>query len=141
MAVEPLVVAHGAKETTMEYAKPFAALGMLAAGAAVVLAGTVPCYIAGPVVDCVQCTSETGNTCEGSPCNTTVDMEIDIKTLTLAGQGVTGRLLKTTHLAGTCYRTERTCVAGVCVESLATDQSCYDAVAVGNSCTGVGDPQ
>lgn len=131
MAVEPLVVAHGAKETMMEYAKPFAALGMLAAGAAVVLAGTAPCYIPGPVVDCAQCTSDTGNTCNGSPCNTTVNMEIDIKTLRDAPLGVEGRPVADSQPAGACWRTARTCVNGVCVESVTTGEQCVDTVPSG----------
>lgn len=97
----------------------------------------LPCWVTVPyLIDCAGCTNQTGNTCNGQPCNTEVDLEIDIKTVTEAASGQSGRRNKTTNSAGTCNVTYRTCVEGECVVSHGVND-CVDTVASGTqTCQG-----
>ncbi|GIK19172.1 MAG: hypothetical protein AMXMBFR77_15390 [Phycisphaerales bacterium] len=97
----------------------------------------VPCWVTVPyLIDCAGCTNQTGNTCDGQPCNTEVDIEIDIKTVTEAAPGQSGRQNKSMNPAGTCNVTYRTCIENVCVVSYCTND-CVDTIASGaQTCQG-----
>lgn len=96
----------------------------------------LPCYIAGPTIDCVQCKGETGNLCGGNECNTTVTNEVDISTTTDAGAGQAGRRRSDAQFAGDCWRTVRYCDDGTCVTLTAIYQTCHEDILGGGTCTG-----
>jgi len=107
------------------------------AGSATIAAAAIAgpdCWIQGGSVDCLSCTNQTGNTCNGEPCNTTVSIEYDVQTVT---GGEPGKTSWSNSLAGTCTITYRTCVEGVCQESTGLG-TCNNRNPSGSDCGGGG---
>lgn len=124
------------KELILVSARTSAVLALGCAGA--IFGGIYTCNSDGPLVPCPECTNQTGNMCAGAPCNNSVDIEHKIKTVIPTPVGKEGNIGVDYHSGGTCDRTFRTCIDGVCVVSAGGPGSCPDAVPAGNKCPGTG---
>jgi hypothetical protein len=78
----------------------------------------LPCWKQGGEVPCPNCSNQTGQTCNGQPCNTTADPTWNIQSVTEVGAGESGRRGTTASYVGSCTRTVRTCVNNVCQEQV-----------------------